>query len=141
MPTFRPDTTTEIDVIEEIARHYGYSRIPQTMPPSVRAGSLSQHQRDRRTVRQAMVGLGLDEAMPLAFLAPDDLRAVGLDEAGITLTNPLAAEESVLRTSLRPGLLKSVAYNASHRNHGVGLFEIGKVFGRPPAGQQLPDDA
>ena len=140
VPSFRPDTTTEIDVIEEIARHYGYARIPQTVPPSVRAGTLSDHQLDRRTVRQAMVGLGLDEAMPLAFLAPDDLRVVGLDEEGITLTNPLAAEESVLRTSLRPGLLKSVAYNASHRTHGVGLFEIGKVFGRPPAGQQLPDE-
>lgn len=140
VPTFRPDTTTEIDVIEEIARHYGYARIPQTVPPSVRAGSLTEHQRERRTVRQAMVGLGLDEAMPLAFLAPDDLRSVGLDGAGITLANPLAAEESVLRPSLRPGLLKSVAYNASHRNSGVGLFEIGKVFGRPPVGQQLPDE-
>ena len=140
VPTFRPDTTTEIDVIEEVARHYGYARIPQTVRPSVLFGSLSEHQRERRTVRQAMVGLGLDEAMPLAFLAPDDLRLVGLDEWGITLTNPLAAEESVLRTSLRPGLLKSVAYNASHRSTGVGLFEIGKVFGRPLAGEQLPDE-
>ncbi len=78
--------------------------------------------------------------MPLAFLAPDDLATSGLPEVGITLTNPLAAEESVLRTSLRPGLLKSVAYNVSHRNDSVALFEIGKVFLPPPAGQQLPDE-
>ena len=81
VPTFRPDTTTEIDVIEEIARHYGYARIPRTMPPSVRAGSLSDHQRDRRVVRQVMVGLGLDEAMPLAVPGPRrPARPAGLDE-------------------------------------------------------------
>jgi len=140
VPTFRPDTTTEIDVVEEIARHFGYANIARTMPPSVRAGSLTRYQQDRRQVRQVMVGLGLDEAMPLAFLAPDDISASGLVEEGITLSNPLAAEESVLRTSLRPGLLKSVAYNASHRVAGVGLFEIGKVFLKPPADQQLPDE-
>jgi phenylalanyl-tRNA synthetase beta chain len=140
VPSFRPDTATEIDVIEEVARHFGYANIPRTMPPSVRAGSLTRHQLDRRQVRQVMVGLGLDEAMPLAFLAPEDLTATGLEDEGITLSNPLAAEESVLRTSLRPGLLKSVSYNASHRVDGVGLFEIGKVFLKPPAGQQLPDE-
>ena len=70
--------------------------------------------------------------MPLPFLAPGDLRAAGLDEAGITLTNPLAAEESVLRTSLRPGLLKSVAYNASHRNRRRGPVRDRQGL-RPPA--------
>ena len=140
IPSFRPDTSIEIDVIEEIARHHGYSNIPRRIPSAVRAGSLTPRQHARRLVRQAMLGAGLDEAMPLAFLAPDDLATSGLPEIGITLTNPLAAEESVLRTSLRPGLLKSVAYNVSHRNEDVGLFEIGKVFLPPPAGQQLPDE-
>ena len=140
VPTFRPDTSTEIDVIEEIARHHGYSNIPRRIPSAVRAGSLTERQHARRLVRQAMVGCGLDEAMPLAFLAPDDLATSGLPEIGITLTNPLAAEESVLRTSLRPGLLKSVAFNISHRNDQVGLFEIGKIFLPPPGGQQLPDE-
>ena len=140
VPTFRPDTRTEIDVIEEIARHYGYSNIPRRIPSAVRAGSLTPRQHARRLVRQTMLGCGLDEAMPLAFLAPDDLATSGLTDVGITLTNPLAAEESVLRTSLRPGLLKSIAYNVSHRNDDVGLFEIGKIFLPPPAGQQLPDE-
>jgi len=106
----------------------------------VRAGSLTPRQQARRLVRQTMLGVGLDEAMPLAFLAPDDLATSGLPEVGITLTNPLAAEESVLRTSLRPGLLKSVAYNVSHRRDDVGLFEIGKTFLPPPDGQELPDE-
>jgi phenylalanyl-tRNA synthetase beta chain len=140
VPTFRPDTSTEIDVIEEIARHHGYSNIPRRIPSAVRAGSLTPRQQARRLVRQAMLGAGLDEAMPLAFLAPDDIADAGLTDVGITLTNPLAAEESVLRTSLRPGLLKSVAYNVSHRNESVGLFEIGKAFRPPPAGHALPDE-
>ena len=140
VPSFRPDTATEIDVIEEVARHFGYSNIPKTIPSSVQAGALTAHQLDRRLVRQILVGVGLHEAMPLAFLAPDDLAASGLDPDGITLSNPLAAEESVLRTSLRPGLLKSIAYNESHRSAGVGLFEIGKVFGQPLPGEPLPDE-
>ena len=140
VPSFRPDTRTEIDVIEEIARHHGYANIARSMPPSVRAGSLTSRQLDRRKVRQVMVGLGLDEAMPLAFLAPGDLDAAGVAQPSITLTNPLAAEESVLRPSLRPGLLKSVRYNQSHRIEDVALFEIGKEFRPPRDGDRLPDE-
>ena len=140
VPSFRPDTSIEIDVIEEVARHFGYSNIPKTIPSSVQAGALTPHQLDRRLVRQVMVGLGFDEAMPLAFLAPDDLAAAGLDHVGITLSNPLTAEESVLRTSLRPGLIKSIAYNESHRITGAGLFEIGKIFRHPLPDEPLPDE-
>ena len=140
VPSFRPDTTTETDVIEEIARHHGYSRIPTRVPRSTQTGALSTRQRDRRRIRQVLVGLGLDEAMPLPFLAPGDLARCGLGADAVTLTNPLAAEESILRTSLRPGLLKAVAYNESHRTDGAALFEVGKVFGRPLAGQTLPDE-
>ena len=139
VPSFRPDTTTEIDVIEEVARHHGYANIAPTVPPSTRAGRLTPRQRDRRRVRDILVGLGYDEAMPLAFLAPDDLARAGVDQPVITLTNPLAAEESVLRPSLRPGLLTSVRYNQSHRQLDVGLFEIGKTFGRPSR-PGLPDE-
>jgi phenylalanyl-tRNA synthetase beta chain len=140
VPSFRPDTRIEVDVIEEVARHHGYANIARRMPPSVRAGRLTDRQHDRRKVRQVMVGLGLDEAMPLAFLAPDDLEAAGVAQPSIRLTNPLAAEESVLRPSLRPGLLQSIRYNQSHRVEDVGLFEIGKEFRPPKPGQQLPDE-
>ena len=139
VPSFRPDTTTEIDVIEEVARHFGYANITPTVPPSLRAGRLTTRQLDRRRVRDILVGLGYDEAMPLAFLAPDDLDRAGVAQPSIRLTNPLAAEESVLRPSLRPGLLKSIRYNQSHRQRDVALFEIGKAFGLP-TGPGLPDE-
>jgi phenylalanyl-tRNA synthetase beta chain len=140
VPTFRPDTTTETDIIEEIARHYGYSRIANRVPTSTQTGSLTAVQRDRRVIRQVLVGLGVHEAMPLPFLAPGDLARAGLPAAAVTLTNPLAAEESVLRTSLRPGLLRAIAYNESHRTDRASLFELGRVFGPPVAGATLPDE-
>jgi phenylalanyl-tRNA synthetase beta chain len=128
IPSFRPDTATEIDVIEEVARHHGYANIPTSVPPSAQTGSLTDRQRDRRTIRGALVGLGASEAMPLPFLAPGDVERAGISDPGVAVANPLAAEESIMRSSLRPGLLKAVAYNESHRNAGVSLFEIGKIW-------------
>jgi len=139
VPGFRPDTTTETDVIEEIARHHGYSAIPGRLPRSVQTGSLTPLQRDRRIIRSVLVGLGVHEAMPLPFLAPGDLARCGLPAAAVTIANPLAAEESVLRTSLRPGLLRAIAYNESHRVDAAALFEIGRVFA-PPTEGVLPDE-
>ena len=129
VPTWRPDSSIEVDVVEEVARHYGMANLPKTVPVSPHTGELSARQQDRRALRRALVGAGLDEAMPMPFLAPGDLERAGLPAGGLVLANPLAAEESVLRTSLLPGLLKAVAYNASHRSPGVGLYEIGRVFG------------
>jgi phenylalanyl-tRNA synthetase beta chain len=78
--------------------------------------------------------------MPNPFLAPTDLRRAGLTDDAITITNPLIADESVLRTSLLPGFLKTIAYNESHRVLGAELFEIGHVFLRPAEDQPLPDE-
>lgn len=128
VPGWRPDSTIEVDVIEEVARHFGMSAIPKTVPVSPHTGDLTSRQRDRRTLRRALIGAGLSEAMPMPFLAPGDLERCGLPADGLVLANPLAAEESVLRTSLLPGLLKTVAYNASHRQFGVRLYELGRVF-------------
>ncbi|HEY8060941.1 MAG TPA: phenylalanine--tRNA ligase subunit beta, partial [Acidimicrobiales bacterium] len=140
VPSFRPDVVEEIDVIEEVARHHGYAKLPKTVPLSPHTGRLTDRQKERRRVRATLVGLGLDEALPMPFLAPEDLARTGLDPVGITVSNPLDARESVVRPSLRPGLLKAVAYNASHRNDGAGLFELGKVFLPPQGGQERPDE-
>ena len=114
-----PDCELEVDVIEEIARHVGYERLGRTVPKSVVAGRLSPVQARRRLVRQVLYGLGISEAMPNPFLAPGDLGPGRARPRGLAIANPLVAEESVLRTSLRPGLLKAVAYNASHRADDV----------------------
>ena len=139
IPTFRPDCTQEIDVIEEIARHYGFDEIGKVVPKSPVHGRLSAVQQRRRIVREFVLSLGASEAMPNPFLAPGDLARCGLPEDNaLRLANPLVAEESVLRTSLRPGLLQAIAYNQSHRINDIKLFEVGHVY--PQGSEQLPDE-
>lgn len=140
VPTWRPDCTDEIDVVEEVARQYGYPRLGRIVPTSTEHGALSPRQADRRLLRQVLLGAGATEAMPNAFLAPGDLARAGLPAGALTIANPLVAEESVLRTSLRPGLLTAVGFNASHRRPGAALFEIGHVYRVPAAPQPLPDE-
>ncbi|MCY3631834.1 MAG: phenylalanine--tRNA ligase subunit beta [bacterium] len=138
IPSWRLDSATEIDVIEEVGRLHGYSKITRTVPVTEQAGALTPQQQDRRRIRALLTGMGISEAMPLPFLAPGDLARAGLGDDGITVTNPLVAEESIMRTSLRPGLLKAVAYNAARRTTGVSLFEIGRI--NPGGGGDLPDE-
>lgn len=138
LPTWRPDSQVEVDVIEEVARHYGYSNLGKRVPAATTHGGLSIHQQRRRLLRQVLLGLGISEAMPNPFLAPDTLARAGLGGPTIAITNPLVVEESILRTSLRPGLLGTIAFNESHRRPGVQLFEIGHVY--PPGSGELPDE-
>lgn len=129
VPGWRPDCSGEVDIIEEVGRHYGLERITKTTPRSPVAGALTATQRRRRRIRAAFMGAGLSEAMPMPFLAPGDLERCGLDPGGLRVANPLAAEESVLRTSPMPGLLAAVAYNAARRIPDVRLFEVSRLFG------------
>jgi len=141
IPSWRPDSQREIDVIEEVGRLHGYDRIARTLPLTTAAGAgLTPYQRDRRRVRHTLVGLGLSEAWATSFLAPDDLARAGLPPDAVRVQNPLVAEESALRTSLLPGLLKALALNQSHRNPDVCLFEIGHVFLPPPEGEVRPPE-
>ena len=141
VPSFRPDVVTETDVAEEIARHYGYGKLGRTVPRSPEPGRLTPTQRLRRELRRVLVGAGSSEAMPNPFLAPDALRRAGIEGTEpVRLLNPLATEESVLRPSLLPGLLTAAAYNTSHRNDTVSLFEIGVVFDQPAPDDPLPTE-
>ena len=136
VPSWRPDCTEEVDIVEEVARHYGYDRLGKTVPKSTLPGGLSPVQQRRRRLREVLLGLGLSEAMPHPFLASGDLTKSGLPGEAVRLTNPLVAGDDVLRTSLRPGLLKAIAFNESHRRPGVALFEVGHVY--PPSSDVLP---
>ncbi|MCY7298071.1 MAG: phenylalanine--tRNA ligase subunit beta [Ilumatobacteraceae bacterium] len=136
VPSWRSDCTYEVDIVEEVARHYGYDRLGKTVPKSTRPGGLSAVQQRRRRLRDVLLGLGLSEAMPHPFLAADELTKAGLPSDAVRLANPLVVGDDILRTSLRPGLLKAVAFNESHRRPGVALFEIGHVY--PPSNEVLP---
>ena len=138
IPTWRPDSAEEIDVIEEVGRHYGYENIETRVPLSPLDGHLTPTQQRRRLVRSVLVGLGISEVMPSPFLSERDLDDAGVGKDALLITNPLVADEHVLRPSLRPGLLKAIAFNESHRRDGVSLFEIGHVY--PPGIGELPDE-
>ena len=139
VPSWRPDAEREIDVIEEVARLYGYSRIARTLPPGVRTGGgLSRYQRERRRVRDVLAGAGLSEAWTTTFLGEGDLARAGLAPAAVEVENPLDRSESILRTSLLPGLLKAVRYNVDRQSPDVRLFEIGRVFLPPEGDAVLP---
>jgi phenylalanyl-tRNA synthetase beta chain len=139
VPSWRGDCVEEIDLVEEIARHVGYDALGKSVPTSPMHGKLSMRQQRRRLLREVLLGLGASEAMPNPFLAAGELSQTGADEScALRLANPLVAEESVLRTSLRPGLLKTVAYNQSHRITDISLFEVGHVY--PQGSDLLPDE-
>jgi len=147
VPTFRPDLEREIDLVEEVARRIGFDRIGRTLPDTHgQVGMLTARQQERRLVADALVGLGLSEAITLSLVSPADLERAGapLDRV-VRATNPLRAEESVLRTAVLPGLLRAVAGNRAQGLADVALFEMGRVFltpvSVPPSGSApLPDE-
>jgi phenylalanyl-tRNA synthetase beta chain len=132
-PTFRPDLIREVDLIEEVGRIAGYGMAPETLPRHTTAGGLTQPQQVRRAVRRALAGCGLDEVITYSFIAPDALSPLGLPEGDVRLepvrlSNPMSVEQSVMRTMLLPGLLKTVRDNVDRLNDPPNLFEIGKVY-------------
>ena len=131
VPTFRPDTSREIDVIEEVARHHGYSALPKRRPAAPQVGRLTAYQKERRLVRAVVAGFGAHEAWTPSLLAPDDHRRAGKGDGGVEVANPLAPDESVLRRSLLPGMVRALVFNAARRQDDVRLFEIGHVFPPP----------
>jgi len=121
VPGFRPDVTTEIDVIEEIARRRGYGSFPEAMRP-FRPTSVPEHASIavERRMRDLLVRWGFLESVTAGFAAESP--------GAVPLLNPLSAEEGFLRTSLIPGLLRRLEHNLAHGVRDVRLFEIGAVF-------------
>lgn len=138
LPTWRPDATAEIDVIEEVARHRGYGSLGRRVPRPPDPGGLTSDQQAVRVLRSTLVACGCTEVMPNPFLAPGQLERCGVRADAVRITNPLAAEESLLRTALLPGLLATLAYNAAHRSVGLSLFEIGHCYAMAEDPASLP---
>ena len=145
VPSWRPDCTDEIDLVEEVARHVGYDSLGKHVSQSTQPGGLSALQHRRRALRDLVLSFGASEAMPNPFLAPGDHERAGValeanaHGSALELENPLVVEESLLRTSLRPGMLKAVAFNVSHRANDIALYELGHVYRAAP-GHDLPDE-
>jgi phenylalanyl-tRNA synthetase beta chain len=144
-PSFRVDITRDWDLMEEVARLEGYDNIPVTIPP-IRASDEKESSEmttgDR--VREIMVGLGFSEVISFSFIAPDSADFLGAEKESplrsfVTLLNPLTIDQSVMRTSLIPGLLAAVKTNLSYGEKDLKLFEWGRIFIRQVAGD-LPQE-
>jgi phenylalanyl-tRNA synthetase beta chain len=132
-PTFRPDLEREVDLIEEVGRIAGYGRAPATLPRHSTAGGLTRPQEVRRAVRRALAACGLDEVITYTFVAPDAAAPLGLPEDDVRLrpvrlSNPMSVEQSVMRTTLLPGLIGALRDNIARRNDPPNLFELGRVY-------------
>jgi len=140
VPGFRRDVTQEDDLVEEVARVWGYERIPATLNPGHRQSVVRRPPALRlaRAVNRALVAAGLSEVTTYAFVDPGRLKEIGwTDETALVrLQNPLSRERSVMRPVLAVGLLEAVATNVSRQAPSVRIFEIGRVFGphRPEDG-------
>ncbi len=139
-PTWRPDSSIEADVAEEVARMIGYEDLGRRLPQSPHTGGLTDRQQSLRRLRGMLASIGITEAMPMPFLAPGDLERFGLRSDAVVVTNPLASEESVLRTALLPGLVRAVAHNAAHRNPDVSFFEVGHCYAKPANAGEMPQE-
>jgi phenylalanyl-tRNA synthetase beta chain len=128
-PSFRVDISREEDLVEEIARHVGYDLVDVTLPAWSGAGSYLSGDKQRRSVRRALIALGFDEAYSFSFVSGerDQLFRRG-DRPAATLSNPIDVNQSEMRSSLMTGLLDAVQHNFNQGARDVKLFEIGRVF-------------
>ena len=127
IPSWRLDVEREIDLIEEIARLYGYDRFENTLPAF--AGAVIEQpdaEKDGR-LRTSLLGLGYNEAVSLTFISAEDAKRFSAADA-LSLANPLSEEASVMQTTLAPGMLNMLAYNLNRGTGNVRLFEAGHVY-------------
>lgn len=142
-PSFRPDLSREVDLIEEVLRLRGYDQLPATLPPLAAPPSGDSDGRPA-AIRRVMTGLGWNEAITFGFTSPTRIRALRLADGDprlrmVALRNPMSAEQSVMRTTLLSNLLAALARNLKHDIADVWLFEIGSVFA-PGDDGALPDE-
>lgn len=142
VPTFRPDLTREVDLIEEIARLHGYEHVPAVLPPLDEPPGPMRNAAEATNdaARDALRGLGLDEVVTYGFVGPQHGRPfVDGDAPHVRIVNPIREEQSVMRRSLLPGLCLALQRNLARGTEEVRIFEVGAVFW-PREGNELPDE-
>ena len=129
VPPHRFDIACEADLLEELARIYGYENLPVEPPLAPMTFSLKPESSTRAGIfRQQLVARGYREAITYSFIAPQLHSQFFNDAPGVTLVNPIASDMSVMRTSLLPGLVTAAAYNLSRQQKRLQLFEMGLRF-------------
>jgi len=129
VPFFRVDIEREADLIEEIARFYGYDKIPAVVPPVKIVESGSDKNRERiQKARQLLFHHGFDEVLNFSFSDPEKEEKFGTDRRAIEIRNPVSLKASLLRTTLLGGLLETTCWNTNRGIEGIHIFEIGNIY-------------
>ncbi|MEX2804794.1 phenylalanine--tRNA ligase subunit beta [Streptococcus sp. H31] len=143
VPRRRWDIKIQADLVEEIARIYGYDKLPTTLPETAGTlGELTKAQKLRRKVRTIAEGAGLSEIISYALTRPDKALEFTFQPSQLTeLMWPMSTERSALRQNMVAGMLDTIAYNAARKNTNIAVYEIGKIFeqtGSPT--EELPNE-
>ena len=130
VPRRRWDIHIQADLVEEIARIYGYDKLPTTLPEAgATAGELTSSQALRRKVRTLAEGSGLSEIISYALTTPEKALEFTMEPTKLTeLMWPMTVERSALRQNIISGMLDTVAYNVNRKNSNLAIYEIGKIF-------------
>lgn len=141
-PAYRVDIECKSDIAEEVARLYGYNRIPKTVIRGVAKAQLTEKQKFERSIAQAMAALGCYEISTYSFVSPKYFDKINLPADSklrktVTIMNPLGEDTSVMRTTVLPSVCEVLARNYNNRNPEAYLFEIGNEY-LPVPGEELP---
>jgi phenylalanyl-tRNA synthetase beta chain len=131
IPSRRPDIQIEEDLMEEVARLYGYDNIPTTLPlGATTQGALTDYQKKRRHVRRVLERSGLSQVITYSLTSPEKAKgfAFEMNQTPVTLAMPMSEERSTMRTSLIPHLFDVLSYNFNRKNQDVHVYEIGSIF-------------
>ena len=142
LPTYRPDLVHKADIAEEIARFYGYNKIPSTSIRGGAQGKYSARQKFDQTISRTMLAAGLSEIMTYSFVSPKvyDKILVPADSPlrkSVVISNPLGEDTSIMRTTALPSMLEILQRNYNNRNVSAHLFEIAREY-IPTAENELP---
>lgn len=133
MPAFRLDLVKEIDLVEEVARIYGYDRIETTIPRDASSGVFTYKQKMENLTKQVLTAQGMNEIMTYSFVSPSQVDLLKIPSEDnlrnqVRLLNPLGEEYSAMRTSLMGNMLEVLSRNYNRRIAEARAFEIGNVF-------------
>ena len=135
VPLFRLDIESGMpDLAEEVARVYGYSKIPNTTPWSaIVKGRMTKEMETLIKVQNSLIENGMTETLTYSFMHKNALKLLNYTEKdfvnkAIPIINPISEEYPVMRTTLLPGLFRTLKYNLSQKNNNLAIFETGKVY-------------
>lgn len=143
-PSFRPDLEGEADIAEEVARFYGYDKIPTTLlSGEATCGMKNEEQKTQDAIHESLNAQGMYEIYTYTFVSPSIFDKLRIPQEStmrnvVKITNPLGEDTSVMRTTTIASMLDILSRNFNYRNAAARLYEIGKVF--IPTGEELPDE-